>query len=66
MTSQNDQSGQGNLPEIDVRVDLDLLDEAARERVAQVIKKAFEDELAKQPLPQAAGDRTMTVGLLQQ
>jgi len=53
--------GQGQ-PPIDVVVDLDLLDEAATRRVEQVVQKALEDELAKQPLPQGVGNRTITIG----
>jgi len=39
-------------PQVEAKLDLDFLDEAARRRVEQVIQRAMEDELARQPLPQ--------------
>jgi hypothetical protein len=49
-------------PQVDVRFEFDLLDEAARARVEQVIRQALQEELAKQPLPTTVRSQTIIIG----
>jgi hypothetical protein len=48
MSSESSPGDQRKAPQIDVRLDLDVLDRAARERVERVIERSVSQELAKE------------------
>jgi hypothetical protein len=54
-TSEGGQRDAEGSSRVVVRVEWDLLDEAAKRRAEQVIQKALDDELAQQPLPERVG-----------